>query len=135
MSIGTGGYAELMVRDETALIYQYTCYNLNTANWKKHKESLDGELLIQRAALIEPILRVKQMRSPSGRKRRVVRRIRQEIPLEELLASGKVTVQNASGTWMTTEAGIDIAALRLIERVFYLYQDNGTVPEQVFFYC
>ena len=49
----------------------------------------------------------------------------------ELFEDGKIKVKNASGTWKTTESGIDIMALKILSKMFDEYQETGKVPEHV----
>ena len=54
MSIGYGGYMDLVANDSTTLMYVYCCYNVNNDDYKKYMGLADGEIVISREALVEP---------------------------------------------------------------------------------
>ena len=128
MSMGFGGYMNLLESDDTFLIYSYCCYNLNNENFREMKEKEDGEIYITRESLVEPEIHQKLKRMPSGRKKLIVKRIHKDFSMRDLFQEGCITVKNASGTWKTNADGIDIMACRLIYKLFYEYQDSGIVP-------
>ncbi len=131
MSIGYGGYARLRQADESMLLYSYCCYDINLDNWREMKEAEDGELWIERSALVEPRIHKRIKRSPSGRKRIQTKRIEQYVHIGDLLSAGKVFVRNASGTWKTRESGVDMIAVVILRRIFSEYQRSGEVPKSV----
>jgi len=129
MSKGHCGHAHLVAIDDALLLYSYCAYDLNREGWQETKQAEDGEIIIDRDALIEPEIHEKQKRLPSGRKITVVKRIRQDVPYEDLLRKEKIRIKNASGTWMTDTTGTDKVALHLVWKVFDEYQDTGIIPE------
>ena len=131
MSIGYGGYANLQQADNTMVIYSYCCYNVNNADYKHFMEIEDGELYIDRDAFVEPEIHEKIKKIASGRKKVIVKRIKKDAPFGELFEAGKIRVKNASGTWRTTESGIDIMALKILFKLFSEYQKTGGLPEHV----
>ena len=131
MSLGYGGYMDLVADDGSTLMYTYCCYNINHTDYKKHMEPADGEITISRNALIEPEIQSRIKKQPSGRKRLVEKRVRQDVPLEHLIDSGKITVKNASGTWYTNANGIDVIAFKILFKLFNEYQDTGTIPKHI----
>ena len=128
MSVGLGGYADLVAADNTLVIYKYCCYNVNNAEYKQFMEMEDGEMNIDRGAFVEPEIHVRIRKSPSGGKRLVSKRIVQDVPIEAMIEAGKIKVMNASGTWRTTESGVDIMALKLLFKLFNEYQETGEIP-------
>jgi len=134
MSVGYGGYMYLTAYDDTLLMYTYCCYNVNLKDYEKYKKMVDGEIVIARDALVEPEIHRKLKRMPSGRKRMVEKRVRRDVPWEELYAGGKIEVKNASGTWCTDSDGIDIMAWKMLYELFNEYQDTGEIPEQMSFF-
>ena len=52
MSRGIGGYMNLIAADDTMLIYSYCCYNVNNDDWREMQKMEDGEIFIDRAALV-----------------------------------------------------------------------------------
>ncbi len=65
MSRGIGGYMNLIAADDTMLIYSYCCYNVNNDDWREMQKMEDGEIFIDRAALVEPEIHRKMKRMPS----------------------------------------------------------------------
>ena len=133
MSIGYCAYCRKVFEDEQAILYEYTCYNIGKDDWEKSKETYDGSITIKKDAFVEPIIRQKIKKTPNGRKKLIVKRIHNEVNFSELLAAGKITIENCSGTWKTVD-GIDFMAWRLIRKVFDEYQDTGVIPEKMS-YC
>ncbi len=131
MSIGYGGYMDLVANDSTTLMYVYCCYNVNNDDYKKYMGLADGEIVISREALVEPEIHSKLKKMPSGRKRLIEKRVRQDVPWGDLFDSGKVTVKNASGTWCTNSDGIDIMAFNMLFKLFDEYQNTGEIPEHI----
>lgn len=131
MSIGYQAYADLVVSDKTGILYAYACCNLNLpekrdTDWNTE----DGEIWISRDALPEPEIHEKLRKMPSGKRKMVIKRIPHWVSAEELISKGKVTVRNACGTWETT-GGTDMMALRILNKIFVEYQEQGKIPEQV----
>ena len=131
MSIGHGGYADLQQLDDTMIIYLYCCYNVNDEDYERFMAIEDGELYIDRDALVEPEIHVKLKRTPSGRKKLISKRVIRYVPFDELLKTGKIKVKNASGTWTTRESGVDIMALRILHKIFTEYQETGILSEHI----
>ena len=131
MSRGYGGYMDLIADDSAALMYTYCCYNVNNTAYKKYMELADGEIVISRTAFVEPEIHSKLKKMPSGRKCIVEKRVRQDVPWEDLFDSGMIIVKNASGTWCTDSDGIDIMALKMLFEVFNEYQDTGEIPRHI----
>lgn len=131
MSLGYGGYANLVQHDNTLVMYCYSCYNINNDGYKKFKESPDGELYIGRNAFVEPEIREKIKKMPSGKKKMITKRIKKDVPFGELFDMGKIKVKNAGGTWETNVSGVDIIALKILLRIFDEYQETGEIPQKV----
>ena len=131
MSYGYGGYADIVQIEETFVIYKYSCYNFNNNDYKKDMEIKDGEIYIERDAFVEPDIHKKIIKTKSGRKKTIIKRIKREVDFEELFNSGKIKVENASGTWKVTEAGICIMAQTIIFKIFDKYQEEGEIPLKV----
>lgn len=130
MSMGYGGYAHLVEADDSLVIYKYCCYNVNLPEYKHFSEIEDGELYIDRDAFVEPEIHEKMVRTASGRKKKVIKRIKRDVPFDELFESKKINVKNASGTWKV-ESGEDIMALRILSKLFNEYQEQGVIPEKM----
>ena len=134
MSVGYGGYAHLVGADHNLVIYSYCCYNVNRPDYKHFMETEDGELYIDRDAFVEPEIHEKTVRTASGRKKTVVKRIKRDVHFDELLENGKIKVKNASGMWQTADSGVDIMALKILIELFNEYQENGGFPEMINWY-
>ena len=129
MSMGYGGYADLEQSDTKFVNYSYCCYHLE-ADVHFPKQN-DGKLKIARTAFVEPELHEKVRRTASGRKKKVVKRVLNDIPLEELISSEKISIVNAGGTWKTTETGIDRIAIQIVRIILISYQKTGEIPTHV----
>lgn len=129
--MGYGGYANLIQADDTLVMYSYCCYNVNNDGYKRFMQTADGELYIDRDAFPEPEIHTKFKRTGKGKKRPVVKRVKKEVPFDDLLQAGKIKVKNASGTWAVSDFGTDVMALRLLCRLFDQYQETGELPESV----
>ena len=134
MSMGYGAYANLVHFDDDLIMYSYCCYNVNNENYNIFEKMEDGELYIDRDALVEPEIREKIKKMPSGRRKQIGKRIKKNVSVEELFYMGKIKVKNASGTWKTTDFGIDIMALRILYKIFDEYQETGVIPKNVVWY-
>lgn len=134
MSIGYGGYAHLVGADQNLVIYSYCCYNVNLPDYKRFMETEDGELYIDRDAFVEPEIHQKTVRTASGRKKTVIKRIKRDVPFDELFENRKIKVKNASGMWRTAGSGVDIMALKILFKLFNEYQEKGTLPEVISWY-
>ena len=131
MSIGFGGYADLVQADDKLVTYVYCCYNVNNVDYKQYMKMEDGEIYIERVAFVEPEIHERIKKLPSGRKKNIVKRIPRSVPIDELLSAGKIRVKNASGTWRTTVSGTDIMALKILFKLFNEYQVSGQLPEHI----
>ncbi len=133
--MGYGGYADLQQFDDTLVMYLYCCYNVNNNDYKRFMEIEDGELYIERDAFAEPEIHEKIKKTASGRKKPVVKRIKKDVSFDKLFETGKIKVKNAAGTWSTTRSGIDIAALKILYKIFDEYQETGELPKHISWYC
>lgn len=131
MSIGFGGYADLVDADNSKVTYKYCCYNANSEDYKIFMTIEDGELVMSRNAFIEPELHERIKKMPSGKKRLVHKRVIQVVPIEEYVDTGVIQITNASGTWRTTELGIDFMAFKILYKLFNEYQTAGELPAHI----
>ena len=133
MSIGYGGSARIVMKDEKTVMYEYAPYNLNDKDYKNGNRIYDGLIIISKDALVEPEIHEKLKRMPSGRKKHIVRRVRSNVDYSALLAAGKIIVENSRYCWNFTGANEDIGmiAMRIILHIFDQYQDEGILPETV----
>lgn len=109
MSMGYGGKAEFERESENAVAYKYSCYNLNIPGYDESREKMDGTIWIRKSAL---------------------EKYKAGTSLSRLLLELQIRIENASGTWQTTE-GIDIIGNRLLMKILDKYKEQGTFPERV----
>lgn len=129
MSMGYGGSCQKFLEDDEFIIYEYFSYDWNDPRFSNREKIFDGFITIRKAALIEPETREKFRRLPNGRRKKFIKKIWVDVPLEELLAAGDVQIENCSHTWKTFD-GIDIMAYRLCQGIFLRYQKEGSLPER-----
>lgn len=134
MSIGVGGFANLELQDEQAMIYSYGGFNLNVPELRNPDHIADGIITIRRDALVEPEIHEKIRRRPSGRK--VLER--KIIPVDPdygpILRSGGITVENSRYSWNFWYNNVDSTAITILDYIFHEYQMSGKIMERVFFY-
>ena len=125
----------LIAADDTMLIYSYCCYNVNNDDWREMQKMEDGEIFIDRAALVEPEIHRKMKRMPSGRKMLIEKRVPRDYSFSDMLGAGQVTIKNASGTWMKSPDGIDLMACKMLYKFFREYQETGVIQEHIEYFC
>lgn len=131
MSMGFGGSARIVLQDESAVIYEYSPYNLNDPAYRNASHIYDGSITILKDALVEPEIHEKIKRMPGGRKKVIIKRIRQNVDYAGLFSLGKITVENSRFCWQIADNGCGMMAIKLIFQIFNSYQDNGKLPERV----
>ena len=131
MSIGIGGNAQIVMQDEKTVGYAYAPYNLNVEAYRNPGQTYDGLILIDKSALVEPVLHEKIKKWPSGRKQRVVTRIPRVVDYDALIAAGAVSVLNSKFCWKVLPNGVGSIAMRLLRRIFERYQASGELPESI----
>ena len=131
MSIGNGGTAVKILENKSILIFNYGGYNLNIEQYRNEGKIYDGQIIIRKAALVEPEIHEKQKKMPSGKRKLVTKRILVEVPYEELFEKQMIEVKNCSNCWQTMQGGMDYVALRLIWKIFDQYQEKGTIEDTI----
>lgn len=135
MSIGIGAYANLVLQDDTTIIYEYGSYNLNELEYQNKKHLYDGVITISRSCFVKPLIRKKTKRMPSGRKKLVIKRIPVDVDYQKMIIDGLIVIENCSNCWRTTddEYKIDIMALRILFKLFHQYQEYVIIPKHISF--
>ncbi len=130
MSIGIGAYAKKIAEDDSSVIYEYGGYNLNDPRYRNEDHIYDGIITIQKDCFIEPEIHEKVKKMPSGRKKTITKRILVEVHYDEMLTEGRITIENCSNCWHTTEDDlkVDIMACHLLFWIFRSYQEEGAIP-------
>lgn len=130
MSIGIGGVARKVLEDVETVIYEYGVYNLNEPNYRNTDSICDGIITILRSSLIEPEIHIKKKKTSSGRKKLITKRIKVNVPIEDLIFQKMIVIDNCRYCWKTVN-GIDTMAIRLCIQLFEEYQIWGSLPDNV----
>lgn len=136
MSMGYGGSARIVLQDESTVVYEYLAYNLNDHKYKNIDRVYDGLITINKSAMVEPEIHVKNKKMSNGRKKILVKRIRHDVDYTSLFNTGKIRVENSSYCWYYVDQmnNIGMIATKIIFRIFQKYQDEGGLPEIVTVY-
>ncbi len=136
MSIGVGAYGKLILQDDATVIYEYGCYNLNEEEFANRMRVRDGLILIQKDCFQEPEIHEKLKKMPNGRKKLMIKRIPVNVNYEKMIAEGSIIIENSLNCWKTTdtEMCIDVMALRLLHKLFGVYQEESKIPECISFH-
>ena len=129
MSLGIGAFCKLIAEDEETVIYEYGSFNLNEPDYINEQKIADGIITIKKSSLIEPEIHDKIKRFPNGKKKRIIKRIPRNVPLEKLFDDKSIVVENCSHCWKTFENGLDVMASTTVWYIFQNYQENGVLPE------
>ncbi|MBE6016327.1 MAG: hypothetical protein E7233_01785 [Lachnospiraceae bacterium] len=131
MSKGYGCRANLISTGKYKIIYAYSCYNVNSDNWKEHYSELDGEICILMSAYDSLTYHNTEHWNPSEK---LSHTIRKDVSFCDLLRDNQITIKNASGAWQLDENGTDIMAIRLLGRIEEQCK-KGNIPEKVSWFC
>ncbi|MBQ2700027.1 MAG: hypothetical protein IJF65_02615 [Clostridia bacterium] len=131
MSRGIGGKACLVLQDDSAVLYQYYCYDLNHADFRNPDRIMDGHICIKREAFAEPEIHERIRRLPSGRRRSVTKRVPVPIDWSRILDEKWVTVENSRYCRHRYSWGADRVAWHLMDSILMEYQKTGTIPDKV----
>lgn len=133
MSIGIGAFAKLALEDEEMVIYEYGCFNWNEKSFRNEERIHDGIITIQRNCFLEPIIREKRKRMPSGKKKIVIKLVPVTVDYKKYIEEGLITVENCSNCWRTTddEKGVDVMVMRVLCHIFHEYQQQGEMPKSI----
>ena len=134
MSMGYGGSCRKFVEDDEFIVYEYFSYNWSEPRFSNRERIFDGFITIRKADLIEPELREKFRRLPSGRRKKFIKKILVDVPIDELLATGEIQIENCSHAWKFFD-GVDLMAYRLCREIFLHYQHEGNLPERCGFHA
>ena len=131
MSLGIGAFCKLIAQDDETAIYEYGSYNLDDPNNKNKDRIADGMITIKKSSLIEPDIHDRIKRLPNGKKKRIIKRVPNDIPLANLFNSKSVIVENCSHCWKINDVGIDVMACSTVWKIFMEYQEKGCLPEHL----
>ena len=122
MSIGFGGHCHKIIEDDEFIIYEYFSYNWNEPRSVNDEKIFDGSITIRKNSLLEPEIHEKFRRMPNGRRRKFIKKVLVDVPLDELLAAGDIQIENSSFAWKILPNGVDLMAYRLCRKIFLHYQ-------------
>lgn len=108
MSMGIGGFCRKSSENDAQVIYEYTSYNLNNAEYRNENGTADGFIEIRKSALKRDVLL--------------------DYTVKNLTDDGKVSIQNCTNTW-DTDKGSDVIAIRLCKKLLRGYQLTGDFSE------
>ncbi len=133
MSLGIGARANLVVQDDTTVIYEYGGYNLNQQEYRNEGHLYDGSITISRSCFAEPEIHERLKKMPNGRKKPITKRIPISVDYPKMIDEGLIVIENCSNCWHTSqdEKHVDITALRILFRLFKQYQEEGKPPEHI----
>ena len=131
MSLGIGAFCKLIAEDEETVIYEYGSYNLNEPDYINEQKIADGIITIKKSSLIEPEIHDKIKRFPNGKKKRIIKRVPNDIPLETLFNNKSIIVENCSHCWKTNDIGVDVMASTTTWYIFLEYQEKGYLPKSL----
>ncbi|KAF1299379.1 hypothetical protein BAU15_01660 [Enterococcus sp. JM4C] len=136
MSRGYGVIANLAVEDEGIVIYEYGAINLNIPESSNKDSEKDGLLTFPKAILIEPEIRIKRRKKPTGGQRFIEKKIIREFyePVIEAIGIGDISIENSKYEWEFVpigEALVGRMALRALWGIFEEYQENDGLSEKV----
>ena len=125
MSLGYCGGCRKISEDETFALYEYFSCDLSDG-----EKIFDGLILIKKNSLVEPERREKFRRMPNGRRQSFTKIILRDVPIDELIASGDVQIENCSRAWKFLPNGVDYVAVTLCRKIFTAYQCEGALPNK-----
>lgn len=133
MSIGIGAWARKVLEDDKTVIYEYGGYNLNEPEFRNEEHILDGVITISKECFAEPEIHEKLKRLPSGRKKKIIKRIPVHVEYDKMITGGLIVIENCSNCWYKSknEYHVDVMACSLISKILMQYQENGEIPDAV----
>ena len=131
MSKGIGGCCRKVLEDDNIIIYEYSSYNLNIPQYRNEQKIFDGIITIEKADLIEPEIHEKLKKIHNGKKKLITKQVCRDIPLEDLLAKGKIIIKNSNNCWQKLSGRYDLIAIHFCYNILKRYQQDGKLPESL----
>lgn len=133
MSMGIGALAKLVLQDDQIVIYEYGGFNWNLEEYKNLEYKKDGLIIIEKTCFAKPEILQKIKKLPSGRKKRILKKVKVGVDYGKMIEDGRIEVQNCSNCWRKYgEKDIDIMACRILFKLFNQYQEDDKIPENIF---
>lgn len=132
MSMGYGGVAKLVLKDETLAIYAFDTYSSNVPGTFDYEYEFlyDGYITIDTSCLVKAEIHEKIKRMPSRRKKLIRKKVLVDVPYDELESKGLITIELPSVPWPEEYFVLrrDITCT-LVSDIFDYYQMNEVLPE------
>ena len=135
MSLGNIIYASKYLEDDEVVIYHYSGVLGNTVNWYEKANKIkelyisDGEFIICKECINEPIIRKKTKRLPNGKKKIITKKIFTDIKSDEYINDKKIILIRPC-LYETADLGI---FRRIVYAILYKYQEEGYLQDIVSF--
>lgn len=139
MSKGYGGKMVLFEEDEEIAIYRYGGENLNDeTDTRGSIKELDGEILIYKRCLVEAEIRTKIKKTANHKKILVTKRIPQPFDYGEAMRNGEIEILKPCKSEDSPVVGLGGKdypfATKLLFRLFTVYQEEGKLPKEIYFF-
>jgi len=130
MSLGYCACAKIVFENGNFILYAYSGENWNepTSN-SGDKDLYDGEILINKDALVEPEIHKKFKNTQSGKKHLHEKRIIVPVNVSELINSGKIKILKTCKNEFSQNSCEYYLAQRIIKKIFVAYQEKGKLPD------
>lgn len=134
MSMGIGARANIIFENGDTVVYEYGGYDLNEPKYR-NKDHIDGKITISKNCFVEPNIHERIRKMPGKRGKHVIKRIPVPVDYEKMLKTGLIQVENCSNCWKRSEdLCIDVMVYKILFRIFNQYQEDGEIPEHIYYY-
>ena len=131
LSLGIGAKCRRVEDNDVLAVYEYSVYNWNLEEHKDSADIFDGIIKIVKSELEEPIIKEKTIKTSSGKKKTVIKRIHKDVDISELIKREYIVIDNSSHCFKISAEGVDVMAIKLCNKIFEIYQDESFLPETV----
>ena len=130
MSLGYCACAKVVLEDDSFVLYAYSGENWNDPVSESGDKALyDGEILINKGALVEPEIHKKVKKTPTGKKQLCEKRIVATVNVSELINNEEIRILKACKNEFAKSTHEYYLAQRIIEEIFIHYQESGRLPD------
>ena len=137
MSMGFCGTIVLFAEDSETVLFRYSGENWNDFSDRRGSlKDLDGEILLCKTCLPEPIIHTRIRKTPSHHKKLVTKRIIQAFDVENAIENGYIEILKPCLSETSAGFGLDklFFAKKLLWKVSQEYQECGMIPQKCVFY-
>lgn len=140
MGRGYGGYARLVNEDAEYALYEYGAFNWNIASAYNDKNENDGCLFLAKSLLVEPEIRMKRRKKPTGGHHVFEKKIIVEVHdvIINGIQSGEISIEKSKYEWKFLDiegTQVGLIAERLLSNIFEEYQIAGEMPVSTSLVC